>query len=131
MSRPLVIFIAGPTASGKTSAAIQLAKTLGAEIISFDSRQFYKELKIGAAPPTEFQRTEIKHHFIGHLSVNDDYSVADFEQDALRLIESRPKMKYWIAVGGSGLFMRALAEGLDKMPDISEEIRAEANALYE
>lgn len=131
MSRPLVIFVSGPTASGKTAAAISLAKTHNAEIISFDSRQFYRELKIGAAPPSAAQLAEVKHHFIGHLSVAHDYTVSQFEKEVLQLISSYPDKKVWVAVGGSGLFMRVLTEGLDEMPNIPTEIRAQAKNILE
>jgi tRNA dimethylallyltransferase len=131
MSRPLVIFVSGPTASGKTAAAISLAKTLKAEIISFDSRQFYRELKIGAAPPSTDQLAEVQHHFIGHLSVAQDYTVSQFEKDVLQLISARPEKHLWVAVGGSGLFMRVLTEGLDEMPNIPTEIRAQAKNMLE
>jgi tRNA dimethylallyltransferase len=131
MSRPLVIFVSGPTASGKTAAAIALAKTLGAEIISFDSRQFYRELRIGAAPPTAAQLSEVKHHFTGHLSVAQDYTVSQFEKDVLQLISLHSEKQFWVAVGGSGLFMRVLTEGLDEMPNIPSEIRAQAKNMLE
>lgn len=131
MSRPLVIFVSGPTASGKTSAAISLAKTLEAEIISFDSRQFYRELKIGAAPPTTAQLSEVKHHFIGQLSVAQNYTVSQFEKEVIELISSHPEKEVWVAVGGSGLFMRVLTEGLDEMPEIPKEIRSQAKSMFE
>lgn len=120
-----VLFICGSTAIGKTSAAIQIAKWLNTEIISFDSRQFFKELKIGAAPPTEVELNEVKHHLVGNLSLSQDYSSGDFEKDCLAEIDKVFETKdYVVLVGGSGLYMKVICEGFDDMPSVDPEIRA-------
>tara|TARA_R110002072_G_scaffold301646_1_gene481844 strand:+ start:1665 stop:2567 length:903 start_codon:yes stop_codon:yes gene_type:complete len=119
-----VIFICGPTAIGKTSVAIEIAKWLQTEIISFDSRQFFKELKIGAAPPNEKDLQEIPHHLIGNLSLKEDYSSGKFEKEALQLIQKLFETKDQIVlVGGSGLYMKVLCEGFDEMPEVNPEVR--------
>ena len=98
-----VIFIVGPTAIGKTKVSIDLAKKLNTEIISSDSRQFYKELKIGSAPPSKEELSQVKHHFIHNLSVKDDYNAGQFEIDAMNLIQKLHKIHdSIIVVGGSG-----------------------------
>ena len=122
------IFITGPTAVGKTNVAIKIAEWLQTEIISFDSRQFYRELKIGAAPPSSEELSRVPHHLVGHLSVNDDYSAGDFEREALdKLDEIFEKQDTAVLVGGSGLYMRILTDGFDEMPAIPEEIRKQLN----
>lgn len=124
-----VIFIAGPTAVGKTDVAIQVAEWLQTEIISFDSRQFYKELKIGAAPPSHEELSRVPHHLVGHLSVKDDYSAGDFEKEALaKLDEIFEKHDTAVLVGGSGLYMRILTDGFDEMPEIPSEVREKLNS---
>ena len=130
MNKTLIIIL-GPTAIGKTSISIKLAKHYNTQIISADSRQFYKELKIGAAPPSKKELSEVRHHFIHNLSVNEDYNVGKFEEDALRKIEELFKEKEKIImVGGSGLYIDAICKGFDKMPDISKEIRNKVISLY-
>ena len=123
MSKRLVI-ITGPTAVGKTELSIDLAKHFETEIISADSRQFYKELKIGASPPTKEELSTTKHHFIQHLSVIDDYNVGLFEKDAIRTINNL-FMKYntLIMVGGSGLYIDVITNGLDYFPETEEKTR--------
>ncbi|MBT6699172.1 MAG: tRNA (adenosine(37)-N6)-dimethylallyltransferase MiaA [Flavobacteriales bacterium] len=131
MKTKTLIIILGPTAIGKTSISIKLAKHYNTQIISADSRQFYKELKIGAAPPSKEELSEVQHHFIHNLSVNEDYNVGKFEEDALRKIEELFKEKEKIImVGGSGLYIDAICKGFDKMPDISKEIRNRVISLY-
>ena len=88
MSNKSLIYIAGPTAIGKTKISIELAKKLNTEIISCDSRQFYKELKIGTAPPTQEELSEVKHHFIQNKSINEIYTVGDFEKEAINKINA-------------------------------------------
>ena len=120
-----VVFICGSTAIGKTSVAIEIAKWLNTEIISFDSRQVFKELKIGAAPPSETELNEVKHHLVGQLSLSQDYNSGDFETDALQKIKQILKTKDQVVlVGGSGLYMKVLCEGFDDMPKVDPEIRA-------
>ncbi len=126
-----VIFIIGPTAIGKTKLSIDLAKLFSCEIISCDSRQFYKELKIGSAPPNKLELTKIKHHFIQNLSVEEDYSAGQFEIDAIELIKKiHEKTNLVLMVGGSGLYIDAICKGLDKTPKISKKIRKEINEEY-
>ena len=131
MDKYLVV-IAGPTASGKTATAIQVAKALGTEIISADSRQFYKELPIGTAAPTKEEQSEVQHHMIHNLNVEDKYDVADYENDVLALLK-KLYINYDTVVltGGSGLFIDAVCKGLDSIPDISDEVRNKVNKLYE
>ena len=131
MNTKTLIIVLGPTAIGKTSISIKLAKHYNTQIISADSRQFYKELKIGAAPPSKKELSEVQHHFIHNLSVTEDYNVGKFEEDALKKIEELLKEKEKIImVGGSGLYIDAICKGFDKIPDISEEIRNKVISLY-
>lgn len=131
MDKYLVV-IAGPTASGKTATAIQVAKALGTEIISADSRQFYKELPIGTAAPTKEEQSEVQHHMIHNLNVEDKYDVADYENDVLALLKKLfTNYDNVVLTGGSGLFIDAVCKGLDAIPDISEETRNKVNKLYE
>ena len=126
-----VIFIIGPTAIGKTSLAIKLAKAIQCEIISCDSRQFYKELKIGTAPPSTEELAEVKHHFIQNLSIKDNYNAGEFELDALNKIEElHKKNNSVIVVGGSGLYINAICKGFDKIPKVSSTNREWAINLY-
>ena len=131
MDKYLVV-IAGPTASGKTATAIQVAKALGTEIISADSRQFYKELPIGTAAPTKEEQSEVQHHMIHNLNVEDKYDVADYENDVLALLTKLfINHDTVVLTGGSGLFIDAVCKGLDSIPDISDEVRNKVNKLYE
>ena len=131
MNTKTLIIVLGPTAIGKTSLSIQLAKHFNTEIISADSRQFYKELLIGAAPPSAKELSEVKHHFIQHLSVSQDYNVGKFEEDAIVKIEELfTKNDKVIVVGGSGLYIDAICKGFDKMPETPSEIREEVISLY-
>lgn len=121
-----LIIITGPTAIGKTGLAVFIAKELNTEIISFDSRQFYKEMKIGTAVPTEEELAEVPHHFIQNLSIHDEYSVGDFEKDALEKIEELfQKYDSVVMVGGSGLYEKAVTEGLDVFPEVDASVREE------
>ena len=120
--------ILGPTASGKTSLSIRLASKLKTEIISCDSRQFYKELKIGSAPPSAEELKKTKHHFIQHLSVKDNYNIGKYEKDALNKISSLfKKYNNLILVGGSGLYTDAICNGLDDIPQTPQKIRDRIN----
>jgi len=126
-----LIVLVGPTASGKTDLAIELAGRLHAEIISADSRQFYKEIPIGTAAPDQEQLASVPHHFIGHLSVADDYNVSRFEQDVLHLLDAKfQKYRQMIMVGGSGLYINAVCRGIDELPDPDKELRHKLNSLY-
>jgi tRNA dimethylallyltransferase len=126
-----LIVITGPTAIGKTRIAIGIAKELQAEIISADSRQFYKELKIGVAAPTAEELLQVPHHFVGHLSVADNYNVSRFEKDVIGFLDSYfLQHKYAVMVGGSGLYMDAVCNGIDDLPDPDPEIRRTIHKLY-
>jgi len=132
MKQKTLYFVVGPTAVGKTTFAIQLAQYLETEIISADSRQFFREMNIGTATPSLEELAQVKHHFIGNLSIHQNYNVSSFEQDAIKLIyqlfEERDAV---VVVGGSGLYLDALAYGIDDLPDASEELRLELKRLYD
>lgn len=126
-----LVVIAGPTASGKTSTSVALAKRWNTEIVSADSRQFYKEMRIGTAVPSLKELHEVKHHFIQNISILNDYDVATYEQEALRLLERLFKQHdKVILTGGSGLFIDAVCRGIDAMPDIDKEVRLRVSQLY-
>ena len=121
-----VIAVVGTTAIGKTALAIKLAKMYNAEIISADSRQFFKELSIGTAVPSKEELAAVPHHFIQNLSIFDSYSVGHFERDALQKIEElHKKNNVVILVGGSGLYLKAVLKGLDYFPDVDKQIRSD------
>ena len=131
MKKTLVSVI-GPTAIGKTKLAIELANHFDTEIISADSRQFFKEMSIGTAVPSKKELAQARHHFIQHISIFENYSVGDFERDAIDLITSLFKQKdVLILVGGSGLYVDAVTKGLDKFPKIDSEIRKDLNHRLE
>ena len=131
MKDKYLVVIAGPTASGKTAAAIKVAKALGTEIISADSRQFYKELPIGTAAPTPEEQSEVQHYMVHNLNVEDKYDVADYEQDVLDLLKKLfVNHDTVVLTGGSGLFIDAVCKGLDSIPDISEDVRNKVDELY-
>lgn len=125
-TKKTTIIIAGPTAVGKTSVAIEVAKHFNTEIISADSRQCYKELNIGVARPAEEQLKEVKHHFIASHSVHEKITAVDFEKLALQKV-SEIFLKHDVAVmvGGTGLYIKAFCEGMDEIPEVPEEIRNE------
>ena len=126
-----LINIVGPTAIGKTALAIKLAHHFGTEIISSDSRQFFKEMSIGTAVPSEEELSEAVHHFIQHKSIFESYSVGDFERDTIKFLENfYKKNSIIIMVGGSGLYSNAVLYGLDEFPDISQQIREDLNSEY-
>ena len=126
MSKKTLFVIVGPTAIGKTATAIRVAQELGTEILSCDSRQFYKELNIGVARPSDEELAAVKHHFIANLSIHDNYNVSMYEHDALALLDDLfATHDTAVAVGGSGLYVDALCQGITEMPDPDPEIRAE------
>jgi len=128
LAKPKLVVVLGATASGKTQLAINLAKRYNAEIFSADSRQFYKELNIGVAKPNNLELQEAKHHFIGHISINQNYSAGDFERDCIAALNQYFTQKnIAILVGGSGLFIKAVLEGLDDFPKIDNELRLKLN----
>ena len=121
---PTLVIIAGPTAVGKTDLCLRLATALNTDIISADSRQFYREMNIGTAKPSPAELAAVQHHFINSHSITQEYSCGAFEEDALVLLRQlfREK-KIVILTGGSGLYIKALAEGLDEMPETDPAIR--------
>jgi len=132
MNNKTLIVIVGPTAIGKTAMGIQLAKQFNTEIISADSRQFFKEMEIGTAVPNAEELAAAKHHCIQHISIHDKYSVGDFEKEALSILENLFKTNsYAIMVGGSGLYVDAVCNGLDVFPEITLEVKAKVLKLYE
>lgn len=131
-NKKTLITVVGPTAIGKTRMAIALAQHFGTEIISCDSRQFYKEMTIGTAVPTADELAMVPHHFIQHKSVTEVYTVGDFEREALaKLNELFGKHEVVVMVGGSGLYVNAVLYGLDDFPEVPDTIRQELNARYE
>tara|TARA_B100000780_G_scaffold123637_1_gene86740 strand:+ start:4994 stop:5896 length:903 start_codon:yes stop_codon:yes gene_type:complete len=123
-----LIVVSGPTAIGKTALSLEIAKNYSAEIISCDSRQFYKEMSIGTAVPSKEELAKVKHHFIQNLSIKDNYSVGQFERDALAKIEELHKASNLVVmVGGSGLYIDAVCRGFDDFPKVPKEIRDELN----
>ena len=127
----LLIVIVGPTAIGKTALAIKLAKHYKTEIISADSRQFYKELNIGTAKPSNKQLQSIRHHLIDNISISDNYNISQFESDAKENIDNLFKTKdYAIVVGGSGLYINTILYGIDKMPKVDDSLREKLNSEY-
>ena len=130
-SPAILIVITGPTAVGKTSVSIELARTLSVEILSCDSRQFYKEMKIGTGRPSLNQLQLIPHHFIAHLSIHDNYNVSRFESDALQKLDQLFKTSpFALLVGGSGLYINAVCHGIDDLPDPDRALRDQLNNLY-
>ena len=126
-----LINIVGTTAIGKTSLAIALAQYFNTEIISCDSRQFYKEMCIGTAVPSREELSAVPHHFIQHKSIFDPYSVGDFEREAIALITNLfSKKNIIIMVGGSGLYNDSILKGLDNFPPTREGVREQLNQLY-
>ena len=131
MNKKLIVIV-GPTAIGKTSLSIELAKYFNCEIVSADSRQFYKEMYIGTAVPDVEELKQVKHHFIQHKSIQSSYTVGDFEKDAIaRLKELFDQNEYAILVGGSGLYVDAVTKGLDSFPEISLEVRDSLRKKYD
>ncbi len=136
--KPLLICVVGATAIGKTSMAIKLALAFNTEIISADSRQFFKEMSIGTAVPSTDELEAVPHHFIQAKSIFEDYSVGDYERDALHLLSQKfyPKSSHpdapntMVMVGGSGLYVDAVVKGLDKFPETPPELREELNLAF-
>lgn len=127
-----LITIIGPTAIGKTSLSIVLAQHFGCDIISCDSRQFYKEMKIGTAVPSDEELASAQHYFIQNKSIFDEYTVGDFERDVInKLDELFKKNNIQIMVGGSGLYVDAILKGFDSFPEIATEVREEVRLHYE
>ena len=132
LKKKYLIVIGGATASGKTALAIQLAQHFGTDILSADSRQFYREMSIGTAKPTAAELALVQHHFINNLSIEDDYSVGEFEEQALVVLSNIFQEKnVAIMVGGTGLYLRAVCEGLDDFPEVPLSIRAHFEDIFD
>ena len=128
---PKLIYIAGPTGVGKTSLSITLAKHYNTEIVSCDSRQFYKEMRIGTAVPTEDELSQVPHHLIHHQSIKHPISVGAYEKQALTVLDKLfKKHENVILTGGSGLYAQALLEGLDVFPEVPEDVKAQLGVFY-
>ena len=120
----ILIVLAGPTCAGKTDLSIDIARYFGCEIISADSRQFFREMKIGTAIPSDSQLAEIKHHFIRFLSIKDYYSASLFERDVLKLLPTLfSKNNVALMTGGSGMYVDAVCHGIDDIPDVDPQVR--------
>ncbi len=132
MTEKILLVVAGPTASGKTTLGIQLAQHYHTEILSADSRQFYRETTIGTAKPTAKELAAAPHHFVNSLSIEQEYNIGDFERDALSFLDSfYRRQELAVMVGGSGLYIKAVCEGLDVFPAVSEGARAALVELFE
>lgn len=126
-----LVVISGPTAVGKTEIAIKLALHFNTEIISADSRQFYREMSIGTAKPDPEQLSAVKHHFVNQLSIHDYYNVSKFENEVLNLLDHLFKNNEIVfLVGGSGLYIDAVCNGIDDFPDPSPELRSYLKSVY-
>ncbi|MBR1990784.1 MAG: tRNA (adenosine(37)-N6)-dimethylallyltransferase MiaA [Bacteroidales bacterium] len=129
--KPTLLVIAGPTAVGKTQLAIETALQCESVVLSADSRQFYREMKIGTAAPSNEELATVKHYFIGNLSIHDYYSVSKYEQDVLQLLPSLfAQHNVVVMTGGSGLYIDAVCNGIDELPDPDPEIRQFVNNIY-
>jgi tRNA dimethylallyltransferase len=130
--RNFLIVLLGPTGVGKTDISINLAGRLGCEIISADSRQFFREMSVGTAVPSDFQLSAVKHHFIRFLSVDNYYSSSLFERDVLDLL---PRLfassRYALMAGGSGMYIDAVCDGIDDIPDTDQSLREKYIAMYD
>lgn len=132
MNNKRLIVVVGPTAVGKTAECIRLAGMLDTEIVSADSRQFYKEMNIGVARPSVSELATIPHHLIAHISVSQDYNAAMYERDASEVIGKLFQEKDDVVLtGGSGLYVNAVCNGMDDIPDKDESIRQELNDLFD
>ena len=127
-----LIYISGPTGVGKTDLSIEIAKKFNTEIVSCDSRQFYKELKIGTSPPSNNQLAEVKHHFIHNKNIQDVYNVGKYEKEAISKLNSLfEKNESIVLVGGSGLYANSVIYGIDDFPDVPVNIRNKIIQEYE
>lgn len=132
MSKKIVLAVVGPTAIGKTALGIQLAKHFDTDILSADSRQFFKEMEIGTAVPSKEELSEAHHHFVQHKSIFEPYSVGDFEKEAIKLLDDVfLKKDIAVMVGGSGLYVDAVVSGLDKFPEVDPKTREQLNQQLE
>lgn len=126
-----LVIVTGPTASGKTALAIDLARALDTEIVSADSRQIFREMKIGTAAPSADELAAVPHHLLECLDLDAYYSAAKFEEDALRILDAIwKKSDYAVMCGGSMMYIDAITYGIDELPDVSPEIRAKVMEIY-
>lgn len=131
MNKRFIILIAGPTAVGKTAVSVELARYFNSQIISADSRQSYREMNIGVARPSPQELASVPHHFIASHSIHRELTAAGFEKEALALSEEIfKKNELIILTGGTGLYIRALLQGLDEIPNVPAELRISLNDLY-
>ena len=127
-----LITIVGPTAIGKTALSIALAQHFNCDIISCDSRQFFKEMTIGTAVPSVEELASAPHHFIQNKSIFENYTVGDFEKDAIKILEELFSTNdFVVMVGGSGLYVDAVLKGFDEFPEIDANVRETVNSNYE
>ena len=131
MKKKTLIYITGATGIGKTKVSVLLANKLNSEIISSDSRQFYKEMTIGTSVPSVNELKTVKHHFIQHMSVVEDYSIGNYEKDCIKIINEKFKIyDLLIMTGGSGMYADSVLYGLDKFPHINKKIRNNLISLF-
>lgn len=124
MAEKTLVVVTGPTGVGKTAVAIRLARDLGTEIVSADSRQIFRDIPIGTAAPTAEEQAEVKHHFVGILGLEDYYSAAQFEADVLALLPALfEKSDYVVMCGGSMMYVDVVCKGIDELPTISDAVR--------
>lgn len=127
-----LIVLLGPTGIGKTDLSLNLAKALGAEIVSSDSRQVYKELNIGTAVPKKEQLSAVPHHFIGNKSIHDYYNVSMYEVEVMQCLDELFKSSdFVVLVGGSGMYIDVVCDGIDELPDVDQELRIELQQRFE
>ncbi|MCK5170267.1 MAG: tRNA (adenosine(37)-N6)-dimethylallyltransferase MiaA, partial [Bacteroidales bacterium] len=127
-----LIVILGPTGIGKTDLSIEIAKEFNTEIISSDSRQIYKELKIGTAVPTDEQLNNVKHHFIGKISIHDYYNASMFEYEVIDVLQKlHQTYDNVVMTGGSGMYINAVCDGIDDLPTIDQKLRDDLIKKYE
>jgi len=132
VKKPTLICVVGPTAIGKTALAIKIANHFSTEIISADSRQFYKEMNIGTAVPSSEELAIVPHHFIQHKSIFETYTVGDFEREALEKLEALfTETEIAVMAGGSGLYIDAVVKGLDNFPEVNPKVREDLNNILD
>lgn len=131
MNAKKLVIIVGPTAVGKTTLSIELAKYFNSPVISADSRQFFREMNIGTAKPTDNELAQVQHHFINNKSINEEYNAGQYEAECILLINQLfAKHDTLIAVGGSGLYINAICEGFDQLPETSIETREYLKTVF-
>lgn len=128
---PTLVVLLGATGVGKTALSIEIARALGAEIVSADSRQVFREIPIGTAAPSPAERAAVPHHLIGHRSIHEPYSAAQYETEATQIINDlHTRLPYVVASGGSMMYIDALCQGIDEIPDVDPEVREGVWARY-